>query len=153
MIAYAEMLKSRRDSIPESLQEKFINVIHDESRALLAIVNNILKVSDLEKSNLARGFREITIRDFLTKVEVLGQSIADDNGLIFSCYFGDNIPNLFGDEPLLLSVMTNLFENAVKFTNPPGKITFSIEKTPQMFVKISIQDTGRGDDLTECMGY
>lgn len=144
MIAYAEMLKSRRDSIPSALQDKFINVIHDESRSLLAIVNNILRMSELERSNMAKNFKEINIHDFLTKVEGLGQTIADTNNLIFSCQFGEDLPNLFGDGDQLLEVIRNIFENAVKFTDAPGKITFTIARTAHKVVQISIQDTGRG---------
>lgn len=53
------------------------------------------------------------------------------------------LPEIWGDEERLIQVITNLFMNAIKFTDQNGKITVSATDDTQN-VKISISDTGIG---------
>ena len=48
-----------------------------------------------------------------------------------------------GDHAKLEQVITNLLDNAIKFTSPGGRITITIQQDEQ-FLKTSIKDTGIG---------
>ena len=56
----------------------------------------------------------------------------------------------FGDDTKLKQIIINILSNAIKFTNPPGKVTFMVEKVAyfdsQSTIRFTIKDTGIGMD-------
>ena len=54
------------------------------------------------------------------------------------------IPEIFGDRDKLHQVMTNLINNAIKFTKPEGEINLDCHLRSDKMVQISVRDTGCG---------
>lgn len=61
---------------------------------------------------------------------------------IFTCT--DHVPVIEGDKAGLHSVVTNLLENAAKYSLPPAKITLSLRKIDNQWLEISVCDEGMG---------
>ncbi len=55
-----------------------------------------------------------------------------------------HLPRLRIDVPKISQVINNLVGNAIKFTNPGGKVTIRLEKAEEHTLKISVEDTGEG---------
>jgi signal transduction histidine kinase len=53
---------------------------------------------------------------------------------------------VFGDEIYLKRLFTNLLDNAIKFTEPNGKVTVRVEMSGPGRVTIRVEDTGIGID-------
>jgi|GEM_PF-1429807 len=102
----------------------------------------------LEWSMLQRG-----ITNFNTEIIRLKPRVMDCTALIIDPAKQKNI-ELFYDIPedtevvadvhMLETVVRNLVSNAVKFTEPGGMVTISVEADPGSHVKLFIRDTGIG---------
>jgi signal transduction histidine kinase len=132
----------------DAKQRNYLEKIESNCLALLGIVTSLLDFSKLESGNL-----EIKVVDFnLNKLlDTLANTMAhkvQDKGLDFSLEMDPALPeNLMGDPQRLGQVLTNLTDNAVKFTEK-GQIVVSAlleEKLGgKVRVRLSVRDTGIG---------
>lgn len=120
--------------------EKAIQVIQKESVRLRTLTNDMLTLADMESSQQALTRTcEInqTTTDVLEPYELLHpehpiayQSLAE------ACWIA-MAPEHYG------RVLTNLVDNAIKYTEPGGQIGVSIQREA-LFVTVSVSDTGQG---------
>jgi two-component system phosphate regulon sensor histidine kinase PhoR len=64
--------------------------------------------------------------------------------LEFSLELAEGLPEVETDADALEQVLTNLVDNAVKFTPPGGKVTLSADLIPAGDLRIQVRDTGKG---------
>lgn len=129
-------------------QRDYISKVHNAGTSLLAIINDILDFSKIEAGKLDLESTDFQIDDVLSSVTTLTAQKAHDKGLEFLADVSSAIPgNLRGDPLRLGQILTNLVNNAVKFTEQ-GEIRLKIELLEQtgekVQLKFSVRDTGIG---------
>ncbi len=133
-------------------QKEFVSMIKESSNNLTVIVNDVLDVS---KMNADKMELESISFDIYKKIESsVGMFVAkmDTKEIALNFFIDPRIPqSLIGDPTRLSQVIINLVSNAVKFTDPNGKIGVDAEYLKQdnndITFKISVSDSGIG--LTE----
>ena len=129
-------------------QYDYISKIHNASTSLLGIINDILDFSKIEAGKLQLDNTSFVLDEIMDGVFNMTHSQAHAKGLEFVYDIAPDIPqNLVGDPLRLGQVMTNLINNAVKFT-VSGSITISIQTASRTGRKVELQfavaDTGIG---------
>jgi signal transduction histidine kinase len=128
---------------------KFINEILRGGRHLLALINQVLDLSKIERGQMeitaASARAEDIIKDALAMVEPQAQS----QGIKLDFHLPKtNLPRLFVDQTRVLQVLLNILSNAIKFNTSAGQVTVSAkeiaEQTDGRFVRITVADTGKG---------
>jgi CheY-like chemotaxis protein/two-component sensor histidine kinase len=92
---------------------------------------------------------EFSFSAMLEQINTLVSSQCADKGLHYECHMLSKVNEFYiGDDMKLKEVIVNILSNAVKFTNAPGSITLSVEKTAefedQSTLTFCIKDTGIG---------
>ena len=135
--------------MPPKLHDYFAK-INSSSRALLAIINDILDYSKIEAGKLELESVEFSLEDVLKNVSDLFIVHAEEKGLELFLELKQVPPLLIGDPLRLGQVMNNLVGNAVKFTEA-GEIHVTVEPVePQggayddSNLFFSVRDTGIG---------
>jgi len=123
--------------------------IHEASRHLLGVVNDILDVSKIEANKFGLSESEFMLDEMFKRVvDVINFRIVQKQQKL-TVYLDPNIPRvLVGDDQRLAQVIANLLSNAVKFTPENGAIhleavLMSIEDGV-CTLKILVSDTGIG---------
>ena len=129
-------------------QRDYVSKVHNAGTSLLAIINDILDFSKIEAGKLDIETTDFQIDEVLNSVTTLTAQKAHEKGLEFLADVPAAIPqNLRGDPLRLGQILTNLVNNAVKFTEQ-GEIRLKIElleKTGEKVqLKFSVRDTGIG---------
>ena len=129
-------------------QHDYVQKIHDASTSLLGIINEILDFSKIEAGKLQLDPVPFVLDEVMDNVFNLTHAQANAKGLEFLYHIAPDIPqNLVGDPLRLTQVMTNLINNAVKFT-PSGSITIdgkvASQKKEKIELRFSVTDTGIG---------
>ncbi len=142
-------------------------VLHDESisprtreelekiglsaRHLLGLINDILDMSRIEAGRMVLKEEKFSFRQLLEQINVIIGGQCDDKRLRYVCNKIEPLDEYFvGDSLKLKQVIINILGNSVKFTNPPGAITFTIEQTAcsedKASLRFTMEDTGIGMD-------
>jgi PAS domain S-box-containing protein len=126
----------------------YLTKIHTSSKALLAIINDILDYSKVEAGRLDLEAAEFRIEDLLQNVADLFSLRADQKGLELLMDMSPGVPPvLIGDALRLGQVMNNLVGNAVKFTEAGevhAKVTLLDQQGSLVTLQFSVRDTGIG---------
>ncbi len=121
---------------------KFADIIENNNRMLLQLINDILDLSKIEAGTLEFIFSDVDINDLLSEIEQSSKLKVDQNTVRIS--FENRLPECFinTDRNRLAQVINNFISNAIKFTKQ-GSIKFGYElKKDQLYFYVT--DTGCG---------
>lgn len=126
----------------------YVNDIKFSSHNLLAIINDILDISKIESGKMELVLDSYFTSQLLNDVSMIISPQVKQKGLIFETKIDQNIPRaLYGDKIRLRSVLTNILNNAVKYTQE-GSITFEASILKQTATHVTLEfkicDTGIG---------
>ena len=140
-ITHAIYLLRRAD--PEPAIADLLDTIDTQTQALLRFVNDLLDVA-----RIGRGLIEVR-RDPVDLASIIREATRVVEPLIetrqhkLSAKLPADPVYVNGDAGRLKQVVTNLLENAAKFTEPGGQITVTLEQRDDS-VLLSVRDTGIG---------
>jgi len=129
-------------------QYDYVHKIHNASTSLLGIINEILDFSKIEAGKLQLDPVPFVLDEVMDGVFNLTHAQANAKGLEFLYRIAPDIPqNLVGDPLRLTQIMTNLINNAVKFTTS-GSIKIAGQVVSRsggkMELRFAVADTGIG---------
>lgn len=123
---------------------EYIEHIHESGRHLLGVINDILDVSAIEAGRLELHEETVNICDALETCLTFVGNRAEQGGVILQNDVPNNLPLMKVDDRRVKQVLTNLLANAVKFTDPGGRVTVSGGVLPDGALEIQVSDTGTG---------
>ncbi len=129
-------------------QSEFLDTIKKSASGLLAIIDDILDFSKIEAGKMQLEKTTIDIRELLEEVLTLLGPVAYLKNLELVNLVYEDIPlGIEGDDIRIKQVLTNLINNAIKFTDS-GSIVIRImledAKDSELLLKIVVSDTGPG---------
>ncbi|HOM43073.1 MAG TPA: ATP-binding protein [Bacillota bacterium] len=129
-------------TIPEDKREHYLNIVLDESNRLIKITNELL-----ELSNMQQGSLEIKKEAFELNETIRRKLVAYEKGItekkldvVFSMF--EEKTFVLSDQILLERVLSNLMDNAVKFTPEKGSIEIRTS-TKEGRIIVEITNTGK----------
>ena len=132
----------KQDSVREYAKD-----INSASENLLKIVNDILDFSKIESGKLEIICGKYDLGELIYDVTTLVNMKAENKGLQLSIYVDEELPCiLYGDDKRVREIITNILNNAVKYTEEgfvklrvTGKRQSSVER-----LSIEVEDSGQG---------
>ncbi|MEA2569593.1 MAG: two-component system, sensor histidine kinase and response regulator [Acidobacteriota bacterium] len=129
-------------------QSEFAHHARTSAEQLLTIVNNILYISNLEAGSLAAQNVDFDLFRTLGRVVEVMRVAALGKDVDIRLVYDERLPALFrGNQAKLRQVITNLMDNAVKFTEQGSvelRVTQQTETPTHRVVRFDIVDTGIG---------
>ena len=142
-------------------QRGYLTDIHNSSRALLSIVNDVLDLSKIEAGKLELDPRPFKLNDVLEEVNSIFHALMLNKSIQYSQNISPSVPEyLFTDSTRMKQLLMNLLSNALKFTPRGGEITFSVDVEPlstmhsatiansdnssEYLLRLTVTDTGIG---------
>jgi signal transduction histidine kinase/ligand-binding sensor domain-containing protein/CheY-like chemotaxis protein/HPt (histidine-containing phosphotransfer) domain-containing protein len=129
-------------------QRDYVNKIHNAGISLLGVINDILDFSKIEAGRLDIETVDFRLDDVIASVTSITAQKAQQKGLEFLADVANSVPqNLVGDPLRLGQVISNLINNAIKFTDH-GEVYLKVELLEQIGsrarLRFSVRDTGIG---------
>lgn len=140
-------LSALRNSVSDLLnptQQKLLTRVDISSQQLGGLVENLLSVSNIEKSLITLHLESVEWSVLVKQVIDLFDEIAQEKGI--NLEFTDSltsIPNVLVDRLRIPEVLSNLLSNALNFTPSGGKVSVWISREDNM-VTTHIKDSGAG---------
>jgi two-component system sensor histidine kinase BarA len=134
-------------------QLDYVRTVQKSADSLLAIINDVLDLSKIEAGKLVLDHIPLDIEEVIFDVLGMLAPAAEEKNLEQVAFIYDDVPrHLMGDPLRLKQIITNLVNNAIKFT-PSGEVTIRcmLENQTERHasLRISVSDTGIG--LSESM--
>jgi signal transduction histidine kinase len=114
----------------------------DQLDHVLATFNALLRIARVESGAYRSAFKPIDLASIVRDVCELYQVAADERQLQFESTLTDAV-EVFGDRELLAQALTNLLDNAVKYTPSHGKIAVRLERRGDI-ARLTVADSGPG---------
>lgn len=135
---FAETLRDSATS--EQLQ--YLNIIERNAERLIALVNDLLTLSELEKNKFKLEKKPFDIINLMNNVITIFQPTASKKQLALIPDFQASKIIITADESKIEQLLINLIDNAIKYTDK-GMIKISVSSDDKK-IAIQIQDTGLG---------
>ncbi|MDR0381297.1 MAG: response regulator [Oscillospiraceae bacterium] len=155
IIGLSEMM--RTDNLTEE-QRSFFTDIRRMSRVLLQIINDILDFSKIEAGRMDLVPDHFNLEELCINVTSLNRFTAERKGLSFSYSFAPDVPRVvYGDDVRIQQVITNIVNNAVKYTRE-GSVSLRVERREEGgrdYIAFVVADTGIGikkEDFAKLFG-
>lgn len=124
--------------------------INDSGVHLLDIINDILDLSKAEAGKLSLTFEEVNVVKAVRKCVTLLSERAHEQQVTIATHIPENLPYLVADNLRFIQIVLNIMSNAVKFTNPGGRVDVTVSTAVTggevSDFLIVIEDTGIGMD-------
>ncbi len=151
--AYAETMHDDPNMTQPTRQE-FLQIINEESDRLTDLINGILDISKIEAGTIEIIRKPINIASVAKHAAESLECIAGKKKIRLQTDIAEYLPEILGDENKIYSMITNLINNAIKFTPENGIVSVSAQLVNNELV-IKVSDTGMGipkDDLNKIFG-
>ena len=144
ILGFSEMLNEPDLDIQK--RNNFVNIIQNSGKQLMHIIDDILEISILGTKQVKVEEEEVCINDVLLELFSIFDIKAKENKtpLYFKKALSDKESIIISDRSKLNKILSNLLENALKFTNK-GFIEFGYNlKNNNTQLEIYVKDTGIG---------
>lgn len=136
------------ESTLSKTQQHFAATVHDSAQAMLTIINDILDFSKIEAGKMELETAPFSLAGMVASTVELFSPTAQKRGLKLSCTLEAVLPALLtGDAGRFRQILTNLVNNALKFTEQ-GEIVIAVKQKEQLddsvVVYVEVKDSGIG---------
>ena len=143
-----DSLALQNETLPAETRE-YLEKIGESAHHLLGLINDILDMSRIESGRLLIRKEEFSFRNMLEQINTMVMSQCKEKGLQYECRMTGGVSDYYiGDDMKLKQVLINILSNAIKFTDAPGNVTLTVERTAvfgdHSTVRFRISDTGIG---------
>lgn len=121
-------------------EEKLAENIKAQTEKLNFLIQSLIKISRLENGIVTVIPKENSVEKLLSGLDFEGKARLKNIELSIE---NNNCTTAFFDFKWTLEAISNIVDNAIKYTPPGGKVKISA-KAYEMFVKINIEDNGMG---------
>ena len=140
LMMYREMLED--EGLDEETRKRFLGKMKGQSEKIDWILKSLFKMVNLEQGAVVFEAEALPVRDTILDAVTAVLDRADQRNIrILTEPFEDRL--LWHNRKWTAEVLVNLLENAVKYTEPGGCITISVNPM-EMYTEIAVRDTGRG---------
>jgi len=147
ILGYAEVLYDGTVGALTQSQARFVRIIHDNARRMVAMANNMIALAEAEHGRLELEYAETDIPLIVGEVVQAFAPQMEARQLKCSLEIGDDIPLIEADPVRIRQVVSNLVSNAVNYTFPGGHITVGVAMVQEPepgYCRLWVQDTGIG---------
>lgn len=124
-------------------QRDFLSIVKTQTTQLQNQINDLLEFSRLEAGQIKLRIENVNIAEVTTAVVDKLRLQAQDGLVDLHLAIASDLPTIQADRGRVEQVLTNLVDNAIKFTPSGGKITVSGEDQG-MVIMVAVSDTGIG---------
>jgi len=132
-----------RDGLDEMKRREYIDTISVECDRQIDLVLNLLDLSRIEGGVMRVTYERVDVREVVSSVVKSELRSAEKRSHDLRFEDAGSIPEVCADSKELRRVLSNIIENAIKYTPDGGRISLTAVKEDGQ-VAISVIDNGRG---------
>ena len=144
VIGFTELLKMQADSTGDARTQEYLGIVLQSGQNLLAIIDDLLEISRIDFDTLeeaeARFALDTALSECLSQIEERYR----DRQMRFTTHRPESALRLRAAEPYVRQALTNVLDNAVKFSSPGGPVDIRVSINAADELEIAVEDSGCG---------
>lgn len=136
---FAEIMKTgmvKNEDMPD-----MANSIYEEAQRLVVLVNDIIKLSELDEASITYENEKINLHELLVEIQERLKTVIEKKDIQF--YIDEKDIVLDAPKQVVSEVVYNLCDNAIKYNHQGGLVDVLLSET-DAYVKICVKDNGIG---------
>jgi signal transduction histidine kinase len=139
----AQLHRLQCETAPDDTRAALIERTIGDADALLDRFRALLRISELEDMHRRAGFAQVDLAATLKHVGEIYAPLAEDKQVRFELDAPASLPSVHGDPHLVFEALSNLVDNAIKFTPPRGRVSIRTSLEAQG-PRVDVIDNGPG---------
>jgi PAS domain S-box-containing protein len=145
IMGFSEMLESGLTGQLRPRQKEYATLVHESGQHLLNIVNDILDLAHVDSGKFELHEETgVDARLIIDNCVLLMSDRANAGKIHLSTEIEDHLPLLMADSTRLKQILLNLMSNAIKFTEPRGRVVVAGRRTAAGGIALEVGDSGPG---------
>lgn len=140
-----DALKNPKVRGNEEFMQKYLNMVREENKRMLSQVENVLRISKLEKNELDLPKEKLELHDVIEDAISHVALIVENSGGYIQTHFGALQSGVLVNDSHMTNVFTNILDNAIKYSEDAPKIDIYTENVKDAII-VKIRDQGVGID-------
>lgn len=141
---FAEIMKN--GGTPDAVVTDFSTSIYDEAQRLISLVNDIIKISELDEKNVQAESEDVDLYELSADIISRLKPVADKRNISFNLIGESTVVS--GTEKILDEMIYNLCDNAIKYNVDNGTVDVILSES-RRHIKLTVRDTGIGIPQSE----
>lgn len=141
---FAEMMKN--GDTPDAVVTDFSTSIYDEAQRLISLVNDIIKISELDEKNVKAESEEVDLYELSADIINRLKPVANKRNISLNLIGESTVVS--GTEKILDEMIYNLCDNAIKYNADRGTVDVILSESSR-HIKLTVRDTGIGIPQSE----
>jgi signal transduction histidine kinase len=141
VIGAARTLLARQSTLTPEQRDAFLALIADETNRLAVLVGDVLDTSRIEAGTFSYNFADVDLARLVEDAVATARAGQDEVRVRIAA--AKRVPRVRGDRERLRQVLTNLIDNAIKYSPAGDEVEVSVQ-TENGSVRITVSDRGPG---------
>ncbi|PCH53751.1 MAG: two-component sensor histidine kinase [Flavobacteriaceae bacterium] len=122
---------------------RYVKMIRQENKRMHGQVENVLRISKLEKNQLDVSKENVNVHDIIEEAITHVELIVKDKGGYIKMNLNANLTEVLGNQFHLVNVIVNILDNAIKYSGDVPEIEILTNNTGK-YITVKIKDNGIG---------
>lgn len=144
IIGYLDLIATEKLGVITDRQKHALDVSLKKTAHLNTLISSILNFARMEAGKLEFDLKPNKIQPMLNDIIESFKPIADKKNVVFETDYEADMGPLLFDNDLIYRVITNLLDNAVKFSYDKTVISVKLSKDKEQLAKIVVENFGPG---------
>ncbi len=138
-----DAIKNPKTMGDEERMKIYLKMIKDENKRMHAQVENVLRISRLEKNQLDISKDRVSMHDLVEEAVTHVSLIVEDRGGFINTHLDAKRDDVVASQMHFTNVLVNMLDNAIKYSPEAPKIDVYTENVGN-YIIVKIQDQGMG---------
>lgn len=143
IIGFTDLMLSGAVGTCSDRQRQYLQHIESSGKRLIEVFNQVLQMSQLELGDVKLEIEPLDIQDIVHSLADGLRTRAEKRRVTLSCMVDMDLPLVAADLRAIRRVLSNVIDNAVKFTPDHGAVAISA-RAETHGVTVTVEDTGEG---------
>ncbi|MGZ2369468.1 PAS domain S-box protein [Ancylomarina sp. YFZ004] len=142
ILGFSELLIENGRNFEVEVSEKYLGIINSSAKNTLSLLDDLLDWVRIQSGQLHFRPVNLNLHQIIKKISGVLNSSATIKNISINHFYSYEI-EVLADKNMLRTILRNLISNAIKFTNPGGKIDILVNVSKNQ-VEITVKDNGVG---------
>lgn len=144
---YADLIEIGIHGPVTAEQRAVLQRIQTSQKHIQGLISSVLEFSRIEAGATQYHLLPVNLEDTISVCETLTSPQIQEKHLHYVRNSSDLSIEVYADAEKLRQILVNLLTNAIKYTDPNGRISLTVERDPEN-VRVMVADTGHGIEAT-----